>query len=246
MRDGRLRRFVETVMRRFAALPNLAIVIVALVAAPACGGEDAAPPAGEVPVDEAAYAARGAEMLAPFKLALMAALSEGLEQGPEEALHVCQVRAPELADEASGAGVRVGRTSHRVRNPANAPEPWMQPLLDAYLAEPEEAGPRVVALGGGRVGYVEPIFVQPMCLTCHGDVLAPDVVLRIAELYPEDEAVGFAPGDLRGLFWVLFEAGDAGSGEGSASPEARSSTRSPAIAALQEARGARAIGGGAR
>jgi hypothetical protein len=38
------------------------------------------------------------------------------------------------------------------------------------------------------------------CLTCHGSALKPDVAAKVKELYPEDEAVGFASGQLRGAF----------------------------------------------
>ena len=58
----------------------------------------------------------------------------------------------------------------------------------------------------GAERYVEPIRVQGLCLTCHGASLPAPVAARIAELYPEDQAVGFAEGDLRGLFWAEFPA----------------------------------------
>jgi hypothetical protein len=61
-----------------------------------------------------------------------------------------------------------------------------------------------VALPGERSGYVEPIGVQPLCLTCHGESLAPDLASRIEELYPADRAVGYRVGDLRGVFWAEF------------------------------------------
>jgi hypothetical protein len=206
-------------MRRLLVLPILVIPLAVLAIASACRPADAPPASGRVAPDEATVAARGAEVLAPFKRELMAALTAGLAEGPEEAIAVCRVRAPALAEEAGSASVRVGRTSHRVRNPANAPEPWMRPLLDAYLAEPRQAGPRVVALDGDRVGYTEPIFAQPMCLACHGDALAPGVSARLAELYPEDTAVGFSAGDLRGLFWVVFDdAGEDEATEGGGGP----------------------------
>ena len=91
----------------------------------------------------------------------------------------------------------------RLRNPANAPREWVAPLLDAYVAGEVDA-PRAVALRDGRVGYVEPIHTQALCLTCHGAALAEPVAERIAKLYPEDEATGFSEGDLRGLFWAEF------------------------------------------
>jgi hypothetical protein len=65
-----------------------------------------------------------------------------------------------------------------------------------------------VELSDTRLGYVEPIFLQPVCLTCHGETLAPDVASRIEELYPDDQATGFAVGDFRGLFWVEYPATD--------------------------------------
>jgi hypothetical protein len=49
---------------------------------------------------------------------------------------------------------------------------------------------------------VEPIVVQPMCVTCHGADVAPDLRAKIEELYPDDQATGYAAGDLRGIFWA--------------------------------------------
>ncbi len=154
--------------------------------------------------------ARGSEVLGPFKRELQQALREGMAEGTAAAISACRVRAPQIAERLSRDGVRVGRTSHRLRNPANAGPGWVAPLLAAYLDDPGERAPRAVPLGGGRAGYVEPILVQPLCLGCHGGSLAPDVAARIRELYPEDRAVGFAAGDLRGVFWAEFAAAPRG------------------------------------
>jgi hypothetical protein len=80
----------------------------------------------------------------------------------------------------------------------------MEPLLAAYLADPSDTQPRVVVLDSSRFGYVEPIYVKSLCLTCHGDNVAPAVREVIVELYPNDEAVGFQAGDFRGMFWVTM------------------------------------------
>jgi len=149
-------------------------------------------------------ASRGVATLKPFKQSLQAALKDGMERGPEAAIDVCRLDAPRLAGAAASPGVRVGRTSHRLRNPANAPAEWMRPLLDAYRSAPSDAGPRVVDLADGGTGYVEPIRVGGLCLTCHGEELAPAVAAKIAERYPDDRATGFRAGDFRGLFWVEF------------------------------------------
>ena len=65
-------------------------------------------------------------------------------------------------------------------------------------------GPQAVELADGRHGYAEPIVTQGMCLVCHGSNIEAGVAARTAELYPEDQATGFAEGDLRGVFWVEF------------------------------------------
>ncbi len=148
--------------------------------------------------------APGPGLLAPFKRDLQQALKDGLARGPEEAIAACQLRAPEIAEDRSRDGVRVGRASHRLRNPANAAPDWVRPILEAYVTDASDRAPRTVSLPDDRSGYVEPILLQPLCLTCHGETLAPDVASRVAELYPEDRATGFEVGDLRGVFWVEF------------------------------------------
>jgi len=155
--------------------------------------------------DDAAWLARGAATVAPLKRDLLSALQDALARGgPEEAIDVCRLRAPEIAARASGPGVRVGRTSDRLRNPANAPAPWMRPLLEAYRADPQDRAPRVVRLPDGRVGYAEPIVVQPLCLACHGEALTPALRARLAARYPEDRATGYRAGDFRGLVYAEF------------------------------------------
>ena len=164
-------------------------------------GKETPPPAveAEAPVE------RGAEILVPFKRDLKAALVAGLAEGPAAAIGACNVEAPGIAARLSVDGVRVGRSSHKLRNPANAAPDWVTPLLDAYLADATDRSPRTVTLVDGRTGYVEAIIAQPMCLTCHGEPLAPEIGERVAALYPEDQARGFAEGDLRGVFWVEYE-----------------------------------------
>jgi len=149
------------------------------------------------------------EALGPLKKQLIEALTGALAEGPpERAISACQIAAPAIAAGLAGDdGLRLGRTSHRPRNPANAPEPWMEPLLAWYLENPGETASRVVGLPGGAFGYVEPIYTAPLCLSCHGSDLTAPVRDRLAELYPDDAATGFAAGELRGLFWVRVPGG---------------------------------------
>ena len=113
---------------------------------------------------------------------------------------------PQRFDAASD-GVEMGRTSHLLRNPANAPQPWVEPLLAAYVADPELSEPRAVRLGDSRFGYVEPIRTINLCINCHGPAVEEELLAEIRSLYPEDQATGFKVGDLRGLFWVTMPLG---------------------------------------
>lgn len=148
----------------------------------------------------------GAELLAPLKKDLMIALQTGMQEGPVNAIGACKVQAPAIAASLSVDGVRIGRTSHRLRNPANVAPDWVDSILEAYLKDESERAPRVVSLANSREGYAEPIVIKPLCLACHGENLAPDVATQIKTMYPQDEATGFKIDELRGVYWVEYPA----------------------------------------
>jgi hypothetical protein len=144
------------------------------------------------------------QALKPFKQSLQGALKEGLSKGPTEAIKTCNTVAPSLPEKASSEAITVGRTTTKLRSPANAPKEWMKPVLASYAAGTTSAPYQTVKLSGGTLGYAEPIFVQPMCLTCHGDPEKIDPAIKkvLAEKYPKDQATGYQAGDFRGLFWA--------------------------------------------
>jgi len=150
----------------------------------------------------------GAQLLAPFKADLQQALLEGLASGPQKAIAACRIEAPKIAATLSRDGVRVGRASQRLRNPSNVAPQWVVPILEAWANNASDRAARTVALDADRSGYAEPILVQPLCLTCHGTDIAPDVAERLEALYPDDRAVGYEVGELRGAFWVEFPQRD--------------------------------------
>jgi len=179
------------------------VVLVVAILTLACGSGS-----GEELVTQAEMD-RARSTLAPFKEQLLDALMGTLaEASPAEAIHVCRERAPEIAAQLSVNGVRMGRTSHKIRNPAHAPEPWVQPLLAAYLEEPTITKPRAVYIDDSTLGYVEPIYVMPFCLSCHGPSIEPELLEEIQSIYPQDQATGFKANDLRGLFWVTMPRSD--------------------------------------
>jgi hypothetical protein len=132
---------------------------------------------------------------------LMATLMREMgSAGPAGAVRVCREAAPEIARSVSAQeDVRIGRTSWKLRNPANAAPEWAKSLL---ASKPEQAraaqGPEEV------LGVTFPIRVASACLKCHGapESIADDVREALVAAYPDDQATGFADGDLRGWFWV--------------------------------------------
>ena len=156
---------------------------------------------------------RGAELLQPFKKNLKQALLKGLEDGPEQAIDVCKDKAPKIAKELSVDGVLMGRSSHRLRNPSNEGPDWVTPVLEAYVTEPSSLTPVTVQLPSERIGYVEPIKLQPVCLVCHGSAVPPSVQATLEQQYPSDQATGFEIDELRGVFWAEFPAPKPGSPE---------------------------------
>ncbi|MDZ7785009.1 MAG: DUF3365 domain-containing protein [Halioglobus sp.] len=145
---------------------------------------------------------------------LIAALKQALaEQGPSSGVQVCNLEAPQIASGLSEGRFEVGRTALRVRNPNNSPDAWEESVLKEFDARmkagADPAGLEVWKTGtvhGNRVGrYMKAIPTGPQCVICHGETLAPQLAETIERLYPQDQATGFAPGELRGAFTVTVD-----------------------------------------
>ncbi|HET9554698.1 MAG TPA: DUF3365 domain-containing protein [Anaeromyxobacteraceae bacterium] len=101
-------------------------------------------------------------------------------------------------------GVTVGRTSARLRNPANAPPAWAR----GYVAETDgrqaAAVPPLAFDLGDRVGLLRPIAIRARCLRCHApaEKLSEATRAWLSRAYPQDRALGYALGDLRGFWWA--------------------------------------------
>ncbi|MBK8705186.1 MAG: DUF3365 domain-containing protein [Saprospiraceae bacterium] len=110
---------------------------------------------------------------------------------------------------ANNATIR--RTSLKVRNTANAPTPWEKEILMQYEAQAQQNAalqPIVKALNDNEVAFAAPITVLPLCMKCHGK---PGETMNTADheaikkTYPADQAIGYAEGDLRGMWSIVFE-----------------------------------------
>jgi hypothetical protein len=134
------------------------------------------------------------------------------EGGPVKAIGICNLKAPRIAAAISAeAGWDIGRTSLRIRNPANAPDPWELTVLEQFeqrKADGEDPAQMeyyaAVEQDGGTVfRYMKAIPTAALCLACHGAELAPGVEKKLAELYPGDQARGYQVGDIRGAFTII-------------------------------------------
>lgn len=137
------------------------------------------------------------EMESVLKSSLLASIKA---DGPQGAVGVCSVIAPKIALELNEKhGLTIGRTSFKLRNETNTPPAWMDWIVETKLTD------SVYFINtDGTLAATYPINIAPPCMLCHGDenTITADVRSSIAENYPDDQATGFALGDLRGWFWV--------------------------------------------
>jgi len=120
--------------------------------------------------------------------------------GPAAAIAVCQKEAPQIATDISEShGLKIGRTGVRLRNSNNQPPSWAKAMTDAKVDTPQ-----FVTLTNGDAAALLPIKLQAQCLMCHGpkEQIAPVIQDQLVKLYPNDEAIGFKEGELRGWFWI--------------------------------------------
>ena len=145
--------------------------------------------------------------------ALSQKLTQALETGGvPHALQFCHANADPLTDSLSAKhGVRIRRIAEQYRNPMNAPDAQEKALFEVFAAM--KTGGRdlktvdtALVLAPGRILFAKPILLQPQCVACHGKVgetVTAENYREIQKQYPGDRAVGFSPGDLRGM-WAIY------------------------------------------
>ena len=183
----------------------LALAAVAVVAA-SCGAPKAPPltpdeiEALETRADEEAKRL-GETLVRELKAAIAAG-------GAVNAVNVCGDTAARVAKEIEATGVKMRRTSLRLRNAANAPDALERTVLERWARELPKVPESVVEILDGASGrefrLVKPVFVQGICTDCHGkpEALKEGVAAALAAKYPQDGATGFLEGELRGAISV--------------------------------------------
>ncbi len=135
--------------------------------------------------------------------------------GPIQAIKVCNKVAPSIAQaQSEKTGWEVGRTSLKLRNPNNAPDEWETMVLKKF-EERAAAGEspanmvhfEVVEQNDTKAfRFMKAIGMPPLekapCLKCHGENIDANLVAKLDELYPNDQARGYKPGMIRGAFTI--------------------------------------------
>jgi hypothetical protein len=161
----------------------------------------------------------GDQVVGRLFASLMTTLQERIaSDGPEAAISYCRLEALPLTSrvaEEFPSVKKVRRTALRIRNPANAPDATDRSVLEQWLASWNPSAPPqpmtkeyTAADGTKELRYYRPVPVMATCLACHGsgDQIPANVRAALQRDYPQDEAVDFREGDLRGAIVVTFDA----------------------------------------
>jgi len=139
---------------------------------------------------------------------LKAAMKKG---GVDSAVRFCNRVALPLTDSLSKTfEVKIKRTALKLRNPQNEPDTLEAYMLDLYLQIQKMQKPMVgkaLLANNNDVRYFAPIFLKKQCLKCHGTVgqeVTNDTYELIKKHYPNDQAIGFMEGELRGIWSINF------------------------------------------
>ncbi|MCP5008069.1 MAG: DUF3365 domain-containing protein [Planctomycetes bacterium] len=126
------------------------------------------------------------------------------ESGPVEAIKVCSNNAPLIAEQLSkDTAWNVKRVSLKTRNAQTAtPDEWETKILEQFdqrQAKGESAKKMAYAeIVEGQFRFMKAQGVEPVCLKCHGDAIAPKVDRALRLFYSGDRARGYLPGQIRG------------------------------------------------
>ena len=150
-----------------------------------------------------------------YAMAVQATLGKTLQQkitaeGAPAAIEFCSLNALSITDSLSRElGATISRITDRPRNPGNRASDGEMKYFSAYREDLAggHTAKGLVTVRDDRIHFYYPIITNNLCLQCHGRMetqITPEVYSRIRERYPEDQAVGYSAGELRGLWKVSF------------------------------------------
>ena len=187
---------------RFTDSSVLSAVTIMLATITGCVSQDR---------DDASLLAEARAITQQFTATLLPTLQNALsEGGPEHAIEVCSVRAPEIANElAESTHWSVRRVSLKARNDKIAtPDSWERKVLSEFEARQSkgETGATLSESGkiDGEFRFMQAQITMPLCLTCHGTNVSAGVSAALREKYPNDLATGYRAGEVRGAISLRY------------------------------------------
>jgi len=133
------------------------------------------------------------------------------EDGLEYAIEICNIDALNLTDSISKSeSVQIKRLAKKYRNPVNETDSAESELFKSYILEwlgGRQLNPKIIPDDNGHPVYYNPIYVDKLCLNCHGEIgtnIESKLAKLINELYPDDKATNFKQGQLRGMWSITF------------------------------------------
>ncbi|MDD5358686.1 MAG: DUF3365 domain-containing protein [Sulfurovaceae bacterium] len=117
-------------------------------------------------------------------------------------IDMCSASAQQLTknyNKTLSSNMKIRRTALGYRNPLNKPDDIDKEVMNKMMGSKTMTPVIIKTTDGYRV--YKPLVTLQMCLACHGDINAmnPKTVAKIKKYYPNDKAVGFKLGDLRGV-----------------------------------------------
>lgn len=159
------------------------------------------------------YTAKGKEIAqATFKRMAGEVEKNMKEGGVSQAAPFCNAHASDLTAEMEEKyNVSIKRTSQKLRNDANAPTDEEKLVLEQFATSNSEGKDlkSFVSLDEkGLPHFYAPILLKDKCVACHGvlgETMKHETDSIIKVLYPNDKAVGFKEGDLRGMWSITYK-----------------------------------------
>ena len=140
------------------------------------------------------------EYVSTLQPALKKALNEG---GAAHAVEVCTTKSPEINQSLSKkTGWNITRVSLKTRNPDAKPDAFEQKVLQDFDRRQAAGEDPVKMMHAQKVGnefrVLKAMGVAGLCLTCHGEKVEPKVKAMLKKYYPNDKALGYSIGQIRG------------------------------------------------
>jgi hypothetical protein len=160
----------------------------------------------EKAVDLTKYTVKGAEIAKNTQMQLGKNLKGTMKtKGPVAAVAFCNTKAmPLTAEMEQKYDAKIKRVSIKVRNEANLASEAEAQIIVKYIADLKNGKTLapITRLDGDKVHYYAPIKVGGVCLNCHGTAVAKPIDSILKLKYPNDKALGYAKGDLRGIWSI--------------------------------------------